>query len=511
MGPEPAAGRRWTRLWLPLALAGFAFGCRLLPVLRGGGLFGRDTYDPSVYYGAAVALANGRLPYRDFLLLHPPGLLLVLQPFAWLGGLAGDPVGMAAARLGFMAMGAGSAVLIYVILYRQSVTAAWVGAGLYAVWFPAVYTERMTRLEAPASFLVLVGILVLLRGIERHPARTATLAGALFGLAAVMKVWGAALVLVLVIWLWYHHGWKRALAAAGGAAGAALVVMAPFMLASPLWWDMLVLDLLARSRSPVSLLARTGDILGIGPVPEQYALVPVLVAVALTVVAAALALRTPPGQLFVGLSALAIVMLLATSNWYRHYPALSAAPLCLLYGTATGVVIERFPARVRRWASVGLAVALAAAGVVLMAQRVGSRFPGPELAAALAGRPGCITTDNPTALILSDTLRRNLAGGCPVVVDLTGYNVHFSRRDDVTDYRRDNPVFQRCAVDYLASGTSVVLIRLDENDFSPQSLRTIESWPVVDKAGRVEIREPPSAAAQHGGLDGGLEGACSVR
>ena len=97
-----------------------------------------------------------------------------------------------------------------------------------------------------------------------------------------------------------------------------------------------------------------------------------------------------------------------------------------------------------------------------------------------------------------------------MVVDLTGYNVHFSRRDDVTDYRRDNPVFQRCAVDYLASGTSVVLIRLDENDFSPQSLRTIESWPVVDKAGRVEIREPP-AAAQHGGLDGGLEGACSVR
>jgi hypothetical protein len=456
-----------------------------LPVLRGGGLFGRDTYDPSVYYGAAVALANGRLPYRDFLLLHPPGLLLVLQPFAWLGGLAGDPVGMAAARLGFMAMGAGSAVLIYVILYRRSVTAAWVGAGLYAVWFPAVYTERMTRLEAPASFLVLVGILVLLRGIERHPARTATLAGALFGLAAVMKVWGAALVLVLVIWLWYHHGWKRALAAASGAAGAALAVMAPFIIASPLWWDMLVLDLLARSRSPVSLLARAGDILGVGPVPEAYALVPVLVAVALTVAAAVLALRTPPGQLFVGLSAVAIVVLLATSNWYRHYPALSAAPLCLLYGTA--------------------------AGVVLMAQRVGSRFPGPELAAILAERPGCITTDNPTALILSDTLRRNLSDGCPVVVDLTGYNVHFSRRDDVTDYRRHNPVFQRCAVDYLASGTSVVLIRLDEHDFSPQSMSTIESWPVVGKARSVEVREPPAAAAQHGGLDGGLEGACSVR
>ncbi len=510
MGSVPAAGRLWTRLWAPLALAGFAFGCRFLPLLRGAGLFGRDTYDPSVYYGAAVALANGRLPYRDFLLLHPPGLLLVLQPFAWLGGLAGDPVGMASARLGFMAMGAGSAVLIYFILYRQSVTAAWVGAGLYAVWFPAVYVERMTRLEPPATFLVLLGILVLLRGIERHPGRTAVITGALFGLSGVMKVWGAALVLVLVIWLWYHHGWKRALAAASGAAGAALAVMAPFIIASPLWWDMLVLDLLARSRSPVPMLARAGDIFGVGPVPVEYALVPVLVAVALTVVAAALAMRTAPGQLFVGLSAISIVVLVGTSNWYQHYPALSAAPLCLLYATAAGMVAGRLSDQARRWASVGLALVLAAAGVVLMAQRVGNRFPGPELAAILAERPGCITTDNPTALILSDTLRRNLSDGCPAVVDLTGYNIHFSRRDRLTDDRRDNPVFQRCAVDYLASGTSVVLIRLDEGDFSPQSMSTIESWPVVGKARSVEVREPPAAAAQHGGLNGGLDGTCSV-
>jgi hypothetical protein len=89
-----------------------AFACRLVPVLRGGGLSGVDTYDPSVYYAAAVGLFSGRMPYRDFLLLHPPGILLALQPFAALGAVVGDPIAMASARVAFMLLGAGSSLLI---------------------------------------------------------------------------------------------------------------------------------------------------------------------------------------------------------------------------------------------------------------------------------------------------------------------------------------------------------------------------------------------------------------
>src|SRR6478752_192045 len=100
-GLEPT--RPWHR-WVPIAIAGVAFVCRLVPVVRGGGLSGMDTYDPSVYYAAAVGLFTGRLPYRDFLLLHPPGILLALQPFAALGALVGDPVAMASTRVAFMVL-----------------------------------------------------------------------------------------------------------------------------------------------------------------------------------------------------------------------------------------------------------------------------------------------------------------------------------------------------------------------------------------------------------------------
>ena len=59
--------RHW--LWA-IALAAIAFAFRLIPVLRGGGLFGFGNYDDGVYYAAATGLVHGRLPYLDFLLLH---------------------------------------------------------------------------------------------------------------------------------------------------------------------------------------------------------------------------------------------------------------------------------------------------------------------------------------------------------------------------------------------------------------------------------------------------------
>src|SRR3954464_7703888 len=80
------------------ALLFLAFAARLLPVLRGSGLRGILAYDDGVYFGAADALLSGRLPYRDFILLHPPGVLVVLAPFAALGRLTSDPVGLASAR-----------------------------------------------------------------------------------------------------------------------------------------------------------------------------------------------------------------------------------------------------------------------------------------------------------------------------------------------------------------------------------------------------------------------------
>ena len=47
-----------------------------LPLLIGIGSDSIGSYDESVFYGSASALARDR-PYEDFLVLHPPGIVLV--------------------------------------------------------------------------------------------------------------------------------------------------------------------------------------------------------------------------------------------------------------------------------------------------------------------------------------------------------------------------------------------------------------------------------------------------
>ena len=55
---------------------------RLGEVLHGAGLTSDLGYDPGVYFAAADGLVHGRVPYRDFVLLHPPGIMLAVAPFA---------------------------------------------------------------------------------------------------------------------------------------------------------------------------------------------------------------------------------------------------------------------------------------------------------------------------------------------------------------------------------------------------------------------------------------------
>ena len=102
------AGR--TRL-TAAGVAAVALTVRLTVSLRGGGLFGVHAYDDGVYFAAASALMAGRLPYRDFLFLHPPGVALALAPFAGMGWLTHDALGLAAARVAWTCIGATNALL----------------------------------------------------------------------------------------------------------------------------------------------------------------------------------------------------------------------------------------------------------------------------------------------------------------------------------------------------------------------------------------------------------------
>ncbi|MEJ7697760.1 MAG: hypothetical protein WKF78_14365 [Candidatus Limnocylindrales bacterium] len=146
-------------LVLGIVVVGFIF--RSLPVLRGAGLQGYLGYDDGVYFASAVAFVHGVVPYRDFLFLHPPGIIVLLSPFALLGAATDDSTGFAVARVAFMLLGALNASLVMLVAGKYGRRSALFAGALYAIWYSAIRVERTTLLLAPETTLLLISALVL--------------------------------------------------------------------------------------------------------------------------------------------------------------------------------------------------------------------------------------------------------------------------------------------------------------------------------------------------------------
>lgn len=480
-----------------------AFGARLGSALKtSGGLFGLGNYDDGVHFAAALGLVNGLMPYRDFLLLHPPGVALVLAPFAALSWLIGEPWAMATARVAWMALGGLNAVLCALVLRPIGRLAGLVAGMLYALLLGAVYIEYTTLLEPPATTVLLLA-LVLTRllgsGTEIGPRRY-LLAGLLLGLSPVMKIWGVVAVLVVVGAIVARRGTRPALITLGGAVAAATALCLPFFVSAPgEMWRMVVVAQLGRRRAAVALSERLNDILGVrGWINGSPAWEPITV-VMLAIVLAALAICLIRVELRV-IGALLIAhgaIVLITPMWFLHYAGLTAAPIALAVGAAVGVVLGWAPRVAPLPWLPGLIGAIAIVGTTLLViplQRLtfyNPSFPGRTLAARVVDRSGCLVTDFPMTLIQMNMLQRNLDRGCRLVVDIGGYSYYDVDSPYADVSRRKNEDFQRVLLDYYRSGTAVIPVRFNTvAGYSRSTARTIERWPVLAKAGPYVVREP---------------------
>src|SRR5215469_6149349 len=66
---------------------------------RPGWLFGVNEYDDGPYFGSAVRLVHGSMPYRNFILVQPPGITLLMSPVGLLTYLTGTNWGLAIGRI----------------------------------------------------------------------------------------------------------------------------------------------------------------------------------------------------------------------------------------------------------------------------------------------------------------------------------------------------------------------------------------------------------------------------
>lgn len=463
--PVAAARRVPPAIWIFIAALVLRLGVVLV---SRGGAFGAFAYDPSVYYASADALIHGRMPYADFVLLHPPALTLALVPFAALGRLTTDHTGFVAANTAFAVLGALCAAML-VRVGRQGglpVRAAMLGGAFYAVWYGSIGAEISTRLEPLGNAAFLLGLVLLTRTGGVPGRRDLLFAGAAFGVAASVKIWWVVPVALVIGWQVLRRPGRRAGAlVACGAVAAVTVVCGPFLLASPgPMWRMVIADQLGRHASTGPRLARILDMVSLSKAaahgPQLVAAAVVVVIVAAVVLIGAAAWRVRPCRLFVAIAGAQFVVLLAAPIYFSYYSDFLAPAASLVIAAAAAGAAGPLARAAQAAAVTSVAVTAAATGGAILgpARIIVSPFPGGALARGVRGGH-CVMADSPMALIAMDALSRDLANGCRNWVDVSGrtYDV-----DAPVGRFRSRPHNRRWQVDverYLLSGDAVILIR----------------------------------------------------
>ncbi len=464
--------------WATVLIGGLAFAVRLASVLRSGGLNAVLGYDDGVYFGASLGLTRGALPYRDFVLVHPPGIEVLMAPIAFTAHLVGDAGAFGIARLAMMCLGAVNALLIFAIAKRLSLLAGLTAGLLYGAWYPLVWVERTTYLEAFICLALLISLFLLRNPYESR--RRLLIAGAFMGLAVSVKLWAIVPFAVILIWLMLSRAWRSALAYIGACAAVTFVIMAPFFLAAPTaMFRMIITAQIERGAGPSAPGLRRLPV--IFDVTHELNGGPLLVGAAIltgaVLITGIVVWKVPQARLWAALFAVQLAVVMYTPTFfsaYRSYSAIgflliAAAFIQLCWTGYCGAVRSR-PAMTGRRAQAVLAAAGAAAVAVVAivgSRPAGAPLPSAPVAAAVSGST-CVTGNFASALVLANAVTRNLSNGCrPVVFDYTGTRFEFPKKGPAwTDY----------TIAYLNSGDYVIV---RDKVISKKAKASLANRPVV--------------------------------
>ena len=477
-------------------------GFRAVALHRGGGWSGTLPYDSAVYFVSSINLLHGTLPYRDFLFLHPPGIALVLAPFAALSTALGEPLAFTIAKISWMVIGGINAALCGVILRHRGTLIATGAALSYAVAVAAIQDEVVPMLEAPANLILLLSILVLGLGAERPvevTARRAFLVGLMLGLSPVIKIWGVVFVAIIVVGLAIRGTLRAAASLLAGVAATGLAVCLPFFLIAPqTMWRMVVVDQLGRPRSGRPLVERVNDILGLEVHGDVLHTSPATVLLTAGLVAAGILCLKQPGSRFIAtLLAATVALAMSTPRWFDFYAAVTIVPTVLVAWSGLAIGLERLRQRqslIRALLSVAVLLAFVVPSLPLLTERSllgGTRFPSGWATRTVTSRPGCILSDSPNALIQMNVVRRNLDRGCRPDADIHGISHDMVGPERNID-RRSSPAYQAYILDYLRSGDTVLIAqRIGASAYmSATTKKIVSSWDRLDQRGPFVFRIP---------------------
>lgn len=435
-GGGPAQRRRSTNLILIGATA-LGLVLRLYQLTRPGFLSGVTEYDDGVYFGSALRLVAGTLPYRDFVMVQPPGITWLMAPLALVARATSTSTGFASARVLTALAGAAGVPLAGLLVRHRGALATAVTCAILAAYPAGINAAHTVLLEPWLVLFCLLGALWIFDGDEvtGTPRRLAW-GGAAFGLATAIKLW-AALPAVVVLVLCRHR--RASLVYVGGLMAAFAAAVAPVAAVAPraLVHDVLVaqLDRVDLARLPVwDRLASLTGLSAFSPVSRGVVLVTALGLAALVVGPEAIASvrerRGPPR-----LDAFALVtagLVLAAFLWppdyYLHYGWFFAPFLALSAGLSIARLAGGGPPQPGRRGRRPVAWCLGAIALSALAVMSGVQFQqetrlrgdtSPTAVRAEIPRGACVLTDIPALTITADRFVSDVPG-CAAMVDPIG-------------------------------------------------------------------------------------------
>jgi hypothetical protein len=435
-----------------------AFALRLYyQYARPGFLLGVTEYDDGPYFGSAVRLVHGSMPYRQFVLVQPPGIALLMSPAALLSYWTGTAWGLAIGRILTLLAGTAGVALAGLLVRHRGLLAVLVTCGITAVYSDAVAAAHTVLVEPWLVLFCLAGAVAVFDR-DRITASTKRLAwgGVLFGFAGAVEAW--AIVPVIVLAALCLPQLKRAAIYAGGVAAGFLVPVLPFAVAGPrqFYHSLITAQVGYRAHAGrVSFVSRLRDMIGF-PYAAGWSRTTLLLAVFALVIfvivaqAAAVAVthRPPPTLDWFAMAStvLIVAMFLWPPQFHYHFAqfltpflALSIAlPVSrLLYGAqpGDGVAVSwprtSGPQAARRLGMAITSVTAVALAVVTIAQfRFETAVPqviGPIAAAVdrLIPPGACVLTDQVSVTLAANRFE-STDPRCPQMVDSLGTTLALS-------------------------------------------------------------------------------------
>lgn len=483
--PDPARARlRLTPVGAIIAAATLlALLLRLYQLARPGYLLSVTEYDDGPYFGSAVRLVNGSIPYRDFLVVQPPGITVLMIPAALLGKLTGTGWAMATGRLLTAIAGAASVPAVGLLARHRGVVAVTIACGISAVVPDSVLAAHTVLVEPWLALFCLIGAIAVFDGDQlTSSGRRLVWGGAAFGFAGAIEVW--AIFPVIVLAAVTLRAPRRLIRYLAGVAAGVLVPVLPFAVISPhgLYQGVVTAQVVGRpATTRISSWYRVKEMTGLSLFHVTHATVAIAAVLIALFVAAALGLalvvtrRLPPALewFVIGSTVLIVAAFMWPNQFHYHFcaflvPFLAlsiALPLArLLQGAAppadrelAGSELasdrESLAARPRpavsrlQWGTAGLA-GLVIVGMAAVQGQSETKRP-PHISTSIVARVqrvvpagACVVTDQVSLTLVANRFVSDVPG-CPLLVDSIGTDYALSRgRSPMTGAARYPAVVQ---------------------------------------------------------------------